>query len=163
MTIPSDLGDKLASLRGRILPLVEHWTRITTTADRLAHRRLNQGNDYHKLSSALTGALEIETAGWRISEVEEVEREERALSGTLAHIGGDRIASAHKQLDTTVEELKRVSARFATIRRCHGEQADTMCSSSIASCMSVSEIFSAGMWPWRPIALRNCGVESRGA
>lgn len=122
MTIPSDLEDKLASLRGRILPLVEHWTRITTTADRLAHRRLNQGNDCNKLSSSLTGALEIETAGWRISEVEEVEREERALSGTLAHIGGDRIASAHKQLDTTVEELKRVSPRSATIRRCHGEK-----------------------------------------
>ena len=112
MTIPSDLEDKLSALRARILPLVEQWTKITTTADRLAHRRLNQGNDYNKLGSALGDALGVETSGWRVSEVEEVEREERALSNTLGQIGGDRIASAYKQLDTTVEDLKRVSTEF---------------------------------------------------
>lgn len=109
MSIPSDLEDKLSSLRSRILPLVEHWTRITTTADRIAHRRQNQGADLNKMKLAFDSAIEVEASGWRVSEVEDIEREERALATALGQVGDERIESARRQLDSTVEELKRVS------------------------------------------------------
>lgn len=109
MSIPSDLEAKLASLRSRINPLVEHWTRITHTADRLAHRRQNQAADYEKLQAAIGGAVECETSGWRTVEVEEVEREERALSVGAARAAETVGESARRMLETTVEDFKRVS------------------------------------------------------
>ena len=109
MSIPSDLEARLASLRTRIAPLVEHWSRITHTADRLAHRQQNQGGDFEKMQAALQGAVEVETSGWRTVEVEEVEREEKALAQGMARAAETEKESARRALDTTVEDLKRVS------------------------------------------------------
>ncbi|KDR80750.1 hypothetical protein GALMADRAFT_115739 [Galerina marginata CBS 339.88] len=39
MTIPSDLEDKLAAVRGKIAPLIEHWQRICILAERIIKRR----------------------------------------------------------------------------------------------------------------------------
>lgn len=110
MSIPSDLEAKLSSLRTRIIPLVEHWTRITHTADRLAHRRQNQGVDYEKMQLALQGTVEVETSGWRTVEVEEVEREEKALAQGMGRAAETERESARRALETTVEDLKRVSS-----------------------------------------------------
>lgn len=109
MSIPSDLEARLASLRSRIVPLVEHWTRITHTADRLAHRQQNQGGDFEKMQAALQGAVEVETTGWRTVEVEEVEREERALAQGMVRAAETEKESARRALESTVEDLKRVS------------------------------------------------------
>ena len=54
--VPADLEDKLAQLRARLPALVEHWTRVAATFDRIAHRRLNQGADWARLREGLDGA-----------------------------------------------------------------------------------------------------------
>lgn len=110
MSIPQDLDSKLASLRSRITLLVDHWTRVCSTYDRIAHRRENQGADWARLQVALEGAVEEEGRGWRAGEVLGVERETETVAKRAGRAGELLGTSAAKTLDTTVEELKRVSA-----------------------------------------------------
>lgn len=107
-SLPADVDARLASLRQRLPALVESWTRITTVADRLAHRRMNQGKEYEALHDALGRAVEVEAQGWRPKEVEQTEREVRATSGVANDVAETEGASARRSLETVVEELKRV-------------------------------------------------------
>ncbi|GAA5942060.1 hypothetical protein JCM3775_007387 [Rhodotorula graminis] len=106
-SLPADVDARLASLRQRLPALVDSWTRITTVADRLAHRRLNQGKEYEALHDALGRAVEVEGRGWRPAEVEQTEREVRATSGVAADVAETEGASARRSLETVVEELKQ--------------------------------------------------------
>ncbi|ORY92624.1 hypothetical protein BCR35DRAFT_298091 [Leucosporidium creatinivorum] len=116
MSIPSDLSTKLTSFHSRLPSLIEHWTRITSIADRLAHRRLNQGGEYLKMGEALKGAVEVEQGGWRTVEVEEVEREEGLVGQGVERVGGRERDSARRMLDSTVEELKRHRELYTNFR-----------------------------------------------
>ena len=109
MSIPQDVDVKLSSLRARITLLVDHWTRICSTYDRIAHRRENQGADFSRLHLALEAAVEEERKGWRASEVQGVERETEAVAKRISRTGEILGTCATKALDTTVEQLKRVS------------------------------------------------------
>ncbi|GAA6027359.1 hypothetical protein JCM8097_002625 [Rhodosporidiobolus ruineniae] len=122
-SLPADLDARLSSLRSRIPALVEAWTRITSTADRLAHRRLNQGAEYGKLREALAGALEVERDGWRMKEVEQVEREVEATAKVVSQVGETEQASARRALDTVVEELKRHREIYTSLRDLFARQA----------------------------------------
>lgn len=109
MLVPEDIGSKLSSLRSRITLLVEHWTKICSTYDRIAHRRENQGTDWTRLRGGMEAALETERSGWRVAEVEGVESEEVAWAQGVGRAGEIEGSSAGRTLDSTVEELKRVS------------------------------------------------------
>lgn len=112
MAIPSDLDDKLAQLRSRILPLVEHWTRISQTLDRIVHRRQTQGGDLVRLKIALDAALETERSGWRPVEVQTVEHSEEAFAEGVGRAGEIAEVSALRGLETTMEEVRRVSPAY---------------------------------------------------
>lgn len=95
-------------MRQRIFPLVEAWTRITTTADRLAHRRANQGKEYATLREALGGAVEATQGAWRPNELGETERHVRATAQLVGEVAETNETSAQRSLDTVVELLKQV-------------------------------------------------------
>ncbi|GAA5917598.1 hypothetical protein JCM8208_006761 [Rhodotorula glutinis] len=122
-SLPADVDARLASLRQRLPALVESWTRITTVADRLAHRRLNQGKEYEALNEALGRAVEVEGQGWRPKEVEQTEREVRATSSVAADVAETEGASAMRSLETVVEELKRHREIYTSLRDLFGRQA----------------------------------------
>ncbi|SCV74293.1 BQ2448_6725 [Microbotryum intermedium] len=107
MSVPSDLEERLTNFRARIIPLVEHWTRVTTTIDRIAHRRQNQAAEYERITEALSGAVECERTGWRPVECENVEADVVKVAGGLRAVAGRVRQGADEQLETTVEELKR--------------------------------------------------------
>ncbi|SCZ98726.1 BZ3500_MvSof-1268-A1-R1_Chr3-1g05578 [Microbotryum saponariae] len=107
MSVPSDLEERLTNLRARIIPLVEHWTRVTTTIDRIAHRRQNQAAEYERMTEALSGAVECERTGWRPVECENVEADVDKVARGLRAVAGRVRQGADEQLETTVEELKR--------------------------------------------------------
>lgn len=111
MSIPSDLEDRLHQLKGRIVMLVDHWSRIVQTYDRIAHRRRNQAVDMIRFQQAVEGALEVERSGWRLGEVESVESMQEIVAGGMAKQGEIVGASATLSIETTVEELKRVRPR----------------------------------------------------
>ncbi|GAA5846068.1 hypothetical protein JCM9279_004775 [Rhodotorula babjevae] len=122
-SLPADVEARLASLRQRLPALVEAWTRITTVADRLAHRRMNQGKEYEALHDALGRAVEVEGQGWRPKEVEQTEREVRATSGVASDVAETEGASARRSLETVVEELKRHREIYTSLRDLFGRQA----------------------------------------
>lgn len=111
-SIPKDLETKLTQLRQRLPQLVEHWTKVTSTVDRIAHRRSNQGADWLKLSEALEGARETESAGWRLPETEEVAREEAEVATGAGRVGLAMRKAARLALEGTAQDLKRVSLRL---------------------------------------------------
>lgn len=106
-TIPSDLDDKLSQLKARLPQLLDHWTRVTATFDRIAHRRQNQGSDWSRLRDALDGAREAEGLGWRVRETEQVEREEGMVARGAHKVGEGLQKSARRAIDGTTEDLKR--------------------------------------------------------
>jgi sorting nexin-8 len=108
MSIPSDLDTKLGSLRSRILPLLEHWTKVVTILDRIAHRRQNQGGDYTRLKVALDAVVEQERSGWRVEEVESVERATIAFGEEVGRAGLVVENAAEAMIERTVVEAKRV-------------------------------------------------------
>ncbi|GAA5857519.1 hypothetical protein JCM8547_009315 [Rhodosporidiobolus lusitaniae] len=122
-SLPSDLDARLSSLRSRLPSLVEAWTRIATTADRLAHRRLNQGAEFRKMGEALRGAMEVERDGWTPKEVEAVEREVEGVAKVVGGVGETEELSARRKLDTAVEEFKRHREVYLNLRDLFARQA----------------------------------------
>ncbi|GAA5842448.1 hypothetical protein JCM11251_007317 [Rhodosporidiobolus azoricus] len=114
--LPSTLDTSLSSLRQRISPLVESWTRIVSHADRLAHRRMNQGQEYAKIKEALEAAVGIERDGWRPKEVEAVEREVEGVGKVLSGVSETDEASGRRKLDGVVEEFKRHREIYVNLR-----------------------------------------------
>ncbi|GAA6019084.1 hypothetical protein JCM8202_000671 [Rhodotorula sphaerocarpa] len=121
-SLPSDLDSRLTSVRQRIFPLVEAWTRITTTADRLAHRRANQGKEYATLREALEGAVEATQGAWRPNELGETERHVRATAQLVGEVAETNETSAQRSLDTVVELLKQHREIFVNLRDLYGRQ-----------------------------------------
>lgn len=113
-SLPTDLETRLTSVRQRVIPLVESWTRITSTADKIAHRRQNQGREYASLRDALENAVETCQGAWRPNEVAQVERHIRSVASLASEVAETNETSAQRSLDTVVESLKQVrsSARW---------------------------------------------------
>ncbi|KAG9001468.1 Sorting nexin mvp1 [Tulasnella sp. JGI-2019a] len=68
MSIPSDLEEKMAVLRGRLPALVEHWTRICTIADRTVRRREASAGDLSRLHMTLNALTEQNAVCWHLSD-----------------------------------------------------------------------------------------------
>ncbi|GAA5910976.1 hypothetical protein JCM6882_006735 [Rhodosporidiobolus microsporus] len=115
-SLPPHLDTSLLSLRQRTPALLDAWTRITSHADRLAHRRLNQGAEYARMREALEAALGAERDGWRPKEVEGVEREVEGAGRVLASVAEVEEASARRKLEGVVEEFKRHREIYLNLR-----------------------------------------------
>ncbi|KAI5480508.1 sorting nexin mvp1 [Pseudohyphozyma bogoriensis] len=120
--IPSDVEVKLSSLRSRILPLIEHWTKISSLFDRIAHRRQNQGGDLCRLEVAIESGLETERSGWRPVEVEGVEGITQALAVSVGEMGRKVEGSSEGLLERTVEDVKRHRELYLNLRDLFGRQ-----------------------------------------
>ena len=73
------------------------------------HRRQSQGGDLARLKIALDAARETETSGWRPVEVHTVVQSEEAFSEGVGRVGEIEAVSAIRALESTLEEVKRVS------------------------------------------------------
>lgn len=113
-SLPADLETRLTSVRQRVIPLVESWTRITSTADKIAHRRQNQGREYAGLRDALEHAVEISQGAWRPSQVGQVERHIRSVASLAGDVADTNELSAQRSFDSVVESLKQVGTRRAS-------------------------------------------------
>ncbi|KZV94561.1 hypothetical protein EXIGLDRAFT_708456 [Exidia glandulosa HHB12029] len=65
MTIPSDLDDKLESVRRKLGAVIEHWQRICLLGDRLAKRREAAAADLTRLAMTLNSLNEVNGTCWR--------------------------------------------------------------------------------------------------
>ncbi|GAA5861824.1 hypothetical protein JCM3774_001315 [Rhodotorula dairenensis] len=121
-SLPADLETRLTSVRQRVIPLVESWTRITSTADKIAHRRQNQGREYAGFRDALEHAVEISQGAWRPSQVGQVERHVRSVASLAGEVAETNELSAQRSLDSVVESLKQHREIFVNLRDLFGRQ-----------------------------------------
>lgn len=121
-SLPTDLETRLTSVRQRVIPLVESWTRITSTADKIAHRRQNQGREYASLRDALENAVETCQGAWRPNEVGQVERHIRSVASLASEVAETNETSAQRCLDTVVQSLKQHREIFVNLRDLFGRQ-----------------------------------------
>ncbi|GJN89234.1 hypothetical protein Rhopal_002213-T1 [Rhodotorula paludigena] len=121
-SLPADIDARLSSLRQRLPLLVDSWTKITVASERVSHRRLNQGKEWDALGDALARALDAEQQGWRPKQVEQTEREVRAFRGVVGDVAETEGASARRNLETVVEDLKRHRELYTTLRELFARQ-----------------------------------------
>ncbi|GAA6002503.1 hypothetical protein JCM10207_001153 [Rhodosporidiobolus poonsookiae] len=114
--LPSDLDSRLSSLRTRLPSILDSWTRLSTTLDRLAHRRLNQGAEFRKLRDGIEASLGAEREGWRPRGVEDAESERSAVAGTVGQVAETEEASARREIDGVVEDFKRHREIYLNLR-----------------------------------------------
>ncbi|EEB96244.1 hypothetical protein MPER_04650, partial [Moniliophthora perniciosa FA553] len=70
MSIPSDLEDKITTIRRRLGPLVEQWQRICILAERIIKRREAAASDLSRLTNTLRAVIEVTDPCWRADECE---------------------------------------------------------------------------------------------
>ena len=59
-SLPPSLETRFQQLRSHLQLQIEVWTKLSITVDRLAHRRLNQSNEWEKFARWLENAVKIE-------------------------------------------------------------------------------------------------------
>lgn len=65
MSIPSDLEEKLAIVRGKLSPLIEQWQRICILAERMIKRHEAAAADITRLANVLRAIAEVNERCWR--------------------------------------------------------------------------------------------------
>jgi sorting nexin-8 len=110
------LEEKLSQFRARITPLVDYWSRICATLERVSRRREAQAADLVRLQLGLESVAEVERSGWRLAECEAVEAETERVAervGRAGEIVEDRARALG--LDT-VEKLKSHRDGYAAFK-----------------------------------------------
>lgn len=105
--VPEDIEVKLAQFKVRLPSILDHWTKIVATYERVLKRRINQSADLEKLSDNLLEVVEIERSGWRLGQ-ERVESVEQAFSEVVREQATILKENTEKQLEHGLESLKRV-------------------------------------------------------
>lgn len=59
-SLPATLDRRLDAVRSHLPLEIDAWTKLSVTVDRVAHRRLNQANEWTKLAAAFDHAVELE-------------------------------------------------------------------------------------------------------
>ncbi|KAG5353549.1 Sorting nexin MVP1 [Termitomyces sp. T112] len=119
MTIPSDLEDKLTTIRVRLNPLIDQWQRICVLAERIMRRQEAAAGDLTRLTNTLRAVIEVNERCWRGDECE--------LSNGV-RLGLEQVANyaqRHSELsesrirhifDTTLEALKAQRDLYLAMR-----------------------------------------------
>jgi sorting nexin-8 len=117
MCFTTSLEEKLAQLRGRIGSLVDYWTRICATFERVSRRREAQGADFVRLRLGLDAVVAVERSGWRLAECESVE----AHTGLVA----ERIGKAGEVFENRARALQvQTLERFKSHRDAYAAFSD---------------------------------------
>ncbi|GAA5896874.1 hypothetical protein JCM5296_002578 [Sporobolomyces johnsonii] len=115
-SLPLDVDAKLSSLRSRLPSLIEIWSKLAVTTDRIAHRRLNQAAEWKKMREQMNAAVAVEKSGWRVSEVEAVERDEAEVGKSAGAVGETEESSARRLLSGWAEDTKRHRELYINFR-----------------------------------------------
>jgi len=119
MTIPSDLDEKLAVVRKRIGPLIEHWQRICILAERIIKRREAAASDLSRLTNTLRAVVELNEHCWRGDECELSSGVRQGLEQVANHAQKHSDLSeqrTHTMLDHTLEFLKSQRDLYIAMR-----------------------------------------------
>jgi len=112
MTIPSDLEEKLATLRRRINPLIEQWQRICILAERIIKRREAAAGDMARLTNTLRAVVEVNEQCWRGDDCE---------LATGVRLGLQQVA-AHTQRHSELSELRTRTLFDTTLESIKGQR-----------------------------------------
>lgn len=85
ITVPSDLEDKLAFVRGKISPLIEQWQRICVLAERIIKRRESAAADLARLTNVLRAVVEVNERCWRGDECELCDGVRQGIAHVASH------------------------------------------------------------------------------
>jgi sorting nexin-8 len=85
ITVPSDLEDKLAFVRGKINPLIEQWQRICVLAERIIKRRESAAADLARLTNVLRAVVEVNERCWRGDECELCDGVRQGIAQVASH------------------------------------------------------------------------------
>lgn len=85
ITVPSDLEDKLAFVRGKISPLIEQWQRICVLAERIIKRRESAAADLARLTNVLRAVVEVNERCWRGDECELCDGVRQGIAQVASH------------------------------------------------------------------------------
>lgn len=136
MSIPSDLEDKLAVVRGKVGSLIEQWQKICILAERMIKRREAAAADTARLTNALKVVAEVNSKCWRGEECDLCSGVRQGVSNIAAHTQQHGDALEHRArtlLYSTLEALKAqrdlyIATRDLFIRhdRLSGDQVDKL-------------------------------------
>ncbi|CAH7690676.1 hypothetical protein PPACK8108_LOCUS26098 [Phakopsora pachyrhizi] len=92
ISIPEDLDDQLINFRSRLPLIIEHWSRICASLDRIVRRNEAQSSDFTRIQLALGSAVESERAGLSgdnqlHGRIPEIRRSEEEIETISHHIG----------------------------------------------------------------------------
>ncbi|KIJ20909.1 hypothetical protein PAXINDRAFT_165733 [Paxillus involutus ATCC 200175] len=85
MSIPSDLEEKLAVVRGKINPLIEQWQRICILAERVIKRRESAAADLARLTNVMRVIAEVNERCWRGDECDLCDGVRRGVGHVAEH------------------------------------------------------------------------------
>ncbi|KAI0924711.1 hypothetical protein AcW2_005512 [Taiwanofungus camphoratus] len=109
MSIPSDLEEKLAIVRGKIGFLIEHWQRICMLAERVVRRREAEAADLSRLTNTVKSLVEVNERCWRGEGCELCGGVRQGLVEMAAHTQKHSDALEHRSrtmLYSTLEAMK---------------------------------------------------------
>ncbi|KAF8916300.1 hypothetical protein CPB85DRAFT_354578 [Mucidula mucida] len=114
MAIPSDLEDKIATVRGRVNPLIDQWQRICILAERIIKRREAAAGDLARLTNTIRAVVEVNEHCWRGDECELSNGVRMGLEQVAAHC--QRHTETRVLFDTTLEALKAQRDLYVAVR-----------------------------------------------
>ncbi|KAF9047100.1 hypothetical protein BDZ89DRAFT_1058168 [Hymenopellis radicata] len=119
MAIPSDLEDKIATVRGRVNPLIDQWQRICILAERIIKRREAAAGDLARLTNTIRAVVEVNEHCWRGDECELSNGVRMGLEQVAAHCQRHTEVSEIRTralFDTTLEALKAQRDLYVAVR-----------------------------------------------
>ncbi|KAF8141550.1 hypothetical protein EV363DRAFT_1308412 [Boletus edulis] len=109
MSIPSDLEEKLAVVRGKINPLIEQWQKICLLTERIIKRRESAAADLARLTNVLRVVVEVNERCWRGDDCELCDGVRTGIGRIAEHTQqqSDLLEQrTHTLLRSTLESLK---------------------------------------------------------
>ncbi|KZT09942.1 uncharacterized protein LAESUDRAFT_722098 [Laetiporus sulphureus 93-53] len=119
MSIPSDLEDKLAVVRGKVGFLIEHWQKICMLAERVIRRREAEAADLARLTNTMNSLVEINEHCWRGDECELCGGVRQGLVHAATHVQKHSDLLEHRSrtmLYNTLEALKSQRDIYIAVR-----------------------------------------------
>lgn len=119
MSIPSDLEEKLAIVRGKLSPLIEQWQRICILAERMIRRHEAAAADMTRLANVLRAIAEVNERCWRGDECDLCDGVRKGIGHVATHTQhhSDLLEErTNMLLHSTLESLKSQRDLYVAMR-----------------------------------------------
>lgn len=119
MSIPSDLEEKLAIVRGKLSPLIEQWQRICILAERMIKRHEAAAADITRLAHVLRAIAEVNERCWRGDECDLCDGVRKGIGHVATHTQhhSDLLEErTNMLLHSTLESLKSQRDLYVAMR-----------------------------------------------